>query len=92
MVVVAVDETGAMTRALGGEALRSGAVALLVTADPRGAVARVGGVQLRRGSPVAATGAPGHLALVPVVARPGPLVLEHASAPDVLARIELVAL
>ncbi len=52
VVVVAADEVGPATRALGGGAFRSGAVALLVTSSPDGALARIGAMRLRRGAPV----------------------------------------
>jgi len=89
MVVVAVDEVGPVTRALGWDGLRSGAVAVLVTADASGAVARVGDMHIVRGPSVPRSGAPGHLALVPFVTRPAAQVLECSTPPDASARIEL---
>jgi 3-oxoacyl-[acyl-carrier-protein] synthase-1/3-oxoacyl-[acyl-carrier-protein] synthase II len=89
MVVVAVDEVGPITRALGWNDLRSGAVAMLVTADAAGAVARVGDMHLVRGLVATPSGAPGHLALVPMVTHPAPQVLECSTPPDATARITL---
>ncbi len=93
VVVVAVDEVGPATGAMGfgALALREGAVATLVSADPSGAVARAGAMSLARGSrATAASAAPGHQALLPLVAPgPAPLVLESASPPDASARIVL---
>jgi 3-oxoacyl-[acyl-carrier-protein] synthase-1/3-oxoacyl-[acyl-carrier-protein] synthase II len=91
IVVVAVDEVGPVTRALGGTGARSGAVALLLSPDGAGALARVGTLQLRRGEAASAPVSPGHLALLPLVAVSGPCKLECSSPPDAFARIELVA-
>jgi 3-oxoacyl-[acyl-carrier-protein] synthase-1/3-oxoacyl-[acyl-carrier-protein] synthase II len=90
VVVVAVDEVGPVTRALAGSAVRSGAVALLLSTDGSGALARVGTLQIRRGERAPAAVAPGHLALLPLVAARGPCELECSSPPDAFARIELV--
>lgn len=102
VVVVAADEGGPVTRALAGDAVRPGAVAVLVSAEPAGARARVGAVRLARGVPAASAGAggpAGHLALLPLVASPEslpwqrstPAALELASSspPDALAVIAL---
>ena len=91
IVVVAVDEVGPVTRALGGGKARSGAVALLLSQDGAGAIARVGALQLRRGELGSAPVSPGHLALLPLVAARGPCELACASPPDAFARIELVS-
>jgi 3-oxoacyl-[acyl-carrier-protein] synthase II len=89
VVVVAVDEGGPTTRALFGDSFRSGAVALLLSSDPRHARARVGEVTLRRGAPASGPLAPGHLALLPLVAAALPSVIESASPPDAFARVQL---
>jgi hypothetical protein len=88
MVVVSADDigpvVGRLARALGIDAT-SGAAALVVSADPRGSVARV--VAARCGAGPERSGAPilcGHRALVPLTRRPLPAVLE-ARSPD-LAR------
>ncbi|MGH7269713.1 MAG: beta-ketoacyl synthase N-terminal-like domain-containing protein, partial [Polyangiaceae bacterium] len=90
IVVVAVDDAGAATRALSGGAVRSGAVAVLLAADAGGARARVGGITLRRGEPAPSCPA-GHLALLPLVAGALPRVLVGTSPPDMLAKISLEA-
>jgi 3-oxoacyl-[acyl-carrier-protein] synthase-1/3-oxoacyl-[acyl-carrier-protein] synthase II len=89
VVVVAVDEAGPTTRALAGEAVVSGAVALLLTASATDARARVGELHVRRG--VAATGpvAAGHLALLPLVDEAFTGELTAASPPDALAVVRL---
>ncbi len=90
IVVVAVDEVGPMTLALGGASLRAGAVATLVSAcGDGGARARVGAITLRRGEAAPATFAPGHLALLPLVEARLPPELFGASPPDVVARVVL---
>ncbi len=70
IVVVAVDEIGPTASRLGSlsKGLISGAVATLVTADPSGAAARLGNVELVLGpaAPVFASETAGHLALVPL--------------------------
>jgi 3-oxoacyl-[acyl-carrier-protein] synthase-1/3-oxoacyl-[acyl-carrier-protein] synthase II len=91
VVVVAADDVGPATRALAGSSLRSGAVAVLLDARPSGARARVSAISLRRGVPVAGVMDAGHLALLPLLADAAPRELLGASAPDVLARIELVS-
>jgi 3-oxoacyl-[acyl-carrier-protein] synthase-1/3-oxoacyl-[acyl-carrier-protein] synthase II len=96
VVAVAVDDGGPATHALAGNAVRRGAVAVLVTARPEGALARVGAMHVRRGGADAAAAAatgpllPGHLALLPLVAAAGPCELACASPPDAIARVELV--
>jgi 3-oxoacyl-[acyl-carrier-protein] synthase-1/3-oxoacyl-[acyl-carrier-protein] synthase II len=93
VVVVAADDAGPAAHALAGGALRSGAVAVLLTARPEGALARVGAMHLRRGDADGAARAPvraGHLALLPLVAAAGPCELTCASPPDAVARVELV--
>jgi 3-oxoacyl-[acyl-carrier-protein] synthase II len=104
VVVVAVDDAGPVTRALAGDAMRSGAVALLVSSEARSARARIGRVTLRRGAPAsvapvasAAPGAdaPGHLALLPLVSVAGsgiPGAVQAVSPPDAFARVVLVRL
>jgi 3-oxoacyl-[acyl-carrier-protein] synthase II len=99
IVVVAVDEVGPVTRALFGERLASGAVALLLSAHPRGARARVGAVTVRRGVPgseledlPSAACAPGHLALLGLAAGPVPGAVASAAPPDAYARVTLHAL
>ncbi len=98
MVVVAVDEGGAIFRALAPPAIemRSGAVAVLLTAggataSGRPARARVGAITLRRGA--LAGGEPdgpgGHLALLPLVGQGIPTEIVASSPPDVSARILL---
>jgi 3-oxoacyl-[acyl-carrier-protein] synthase-1/3-oxoacyl-[acyl-carrier-protein] synthase II len=92
VVVVAVDEVGRAARALGGGALVEGAVAVLLDARAAGARARVGAVSvargLERGGPVARV-APGHVALLPLVAPALPDEVFSASPPDVVARVAL---
>jgi 3-oxoacyl-[acyl-carrier-protein] synthase-1/3-oxoacyl-[acyl-carrier-protein] synthase II len=90
VVVVAADDVGPVTRELAGGSLRSGAVAVLVTSCRADVLARVGAVSLRRGDPAEVPFAPGHLALLPLVAAAGPCRLACASPPDAHARIELV--
>ncbi|HEY8088914.1 MAG TPA: beta-ketoacyl synthase N-terminal-like domain-containing protein [Polyangiaceae bacterium] len=91
VVVVAVDDAGPATRALLGEDVRSGAVALLLSAAPAGAWARLGPSELTRGRPASGSPSAGHRALLPLVARPSlPAVLACASAPDASARVELL--
>jgi 3-oxoacyl-[acyl-carrier-protein] synthase-1/3-oxoacyl-[acyl-carrier-protein] synthase II len=90
IVVVAADDAGPATDALAGSAIRSGAVAVLLTARPEGAVARVGAMHLRRGGPAEGPLLPGHLALAPLVAAPGPFELACASPPDAIALVELI--
>lgn len=92
VVVVAVDEAGPATRALSGDALQSGAVAVLLSADASGARARVGALELRRGAPAVGPVAAGHRALLPLLADALPGVLACASPPDGLARIALESL
>jgi 3-oxoacyl-[acyl-carrier-protein] synthase-1/3-oxoacyl-[acyl-carrier-protein] synthase II len=96
MVVVAVDDVGAVARALSppGVDLQSGAVAVLLTAAgaaPNGARARarVGAITLRRARPTPATGPAGHRALVHLVGPAPPRELVGVSPPDVFARIAL---
>jgi hypothetical protein len=99
VVVVAVDEVGAVARALlpPGVELCSGAVSLLLTAraeapNGRRARARVGSITLRRGLPERSAGAAvaaGHRALLPLT---GPLdvtELTAVSPPDAFARVVL---
>ena len=54
VVVVAVDEAGPTTRALAGDAVVSGAVALVLSTSPTDAFARVGRWRLRRAPGLAA--------------------------------------
>jgi len=90
IVVVAADDVGPATRALWGETLHAGAVAVLVSASGGpGARARVGEIVIRRGAPAAAPVAPGHLALVPLLAARLPPDVACASPPDVFARVAL---
>jgi 3-oxoacyl-[acyl-carrier-protein] synthase-1/3-oxoacyl-[acyl-carrier-protein] synthase II len=89
MVVVAVDEGGPMTRALAGDAVVAGAVALLISSSPGGACARVGEVRLERGRPVTGSTPAGHRALLPLVAAAGPCELECTAPPDAVARVRL---
>ena len=92
VVVVAVDETGPTTRAMAGDALLSGAVALLLSASPEQARARVGEVHLRRGPPASGPLAAGHRALLPLLDDGFAGELAAASPPDAVAlvRIEVV--
>jgi 3-oxoacyl-[acyl-carrier-protein] synthase II len=90
MVVVAADDVGPATRALAGDALRSGAVAVLLSASGgEGARARIGDIALRRGEPASASAAPGHLALLPLLAASVPAVIACSSPPDAFARVVL---
>ncbi len=90
MVVVCVDDAGAATRALAGDSLGSGAVAVLL--DARGgerARARVGSIQLRRGEPSSGPVAGGHRALLPLLGGRLPTELTCGSPPDAIARVAL---
>jgi 3-oxoacyl-[acyl-carrier-protein] synthase II len=90
MVVVAADEVGPTARAFAGDALGHGAVALVVSASPAGAVARVGRMEVARGVPAPGGDAPrGHLALLPLATKPVPRELVSASPPDASARVAL---
>ncbi len=99
MVVVAVDDGGAVSRALSPPScdLRSGAVAVLLTARSETthghrARARVGGITLARGRALSGILPAGHRALLPLVDA-GPLTeIVGASPPDVFARIVFEAL
>ncbi len=92
MVVVSVDDVGPATRALRGDALHAGAVAVLLGAHRgEGARARIGAIRLRRGEPASAPFAPGHRALLPLVASALPHELASASPPDAIARVALDA-
>jgi len=96
MVVVAVDEGGGVSRALSpaGVDLRSGAVAVLLTARSETSAggrarARVGAITLRRGIAVTAASIGGHRSLLPLAA-PGVVTeIVGSSPPDVLARVAL---
>jgi 3-oxoacyl-[acyl-carrier-protein] synthase II len=89
VVVVAVDDIGPTARALGGDGLVSGAVALLLTAASGNARARVGRWSVRRGPGLSGPVAAGHLALLPALdpCLREPLVC--AAPPDVLATVLL---
>ncbi|HEY6463577.1 MAG TPA: beta-ketoacyl synthase N-terminal-like domain-containing protein, partial [Polyangiaceae bacterium] len=93
VVVVAVDEGGPATRALAGDAVRPGAVAVLLDASPEGALARMGALHVVRGRPVAEGVAAGHAALLPLVSAttPASLPTELASSapPDSMAVVRL---
>jgi 3-oxoacyl-[acyl-carrier-protein] synthase-1/3-oxoacyl-[acyl-carrier-protein] synthase II len=90
MVVVAVDDVGPATRALAGDALRSGAVAVLVSASGGdGARGRVGEIVLRRGQLTSASMLPGHLALLPLLSAAVPREISCASPPDAFASVRL---
>jgi 3-oxoacyl-[acyl-carrier-protein] synthase II len=89
MVVVCVDDVGPATRALFGEPLSAGAVAVLLSAHSGGARARVGVIELRRGEPAFGPCAPGHLALRPIAAGPLPREFVCVSPPDAFARVVL---
>ena len=91
IAVVAVDDVGPVTRALVGDSLANGAVAVLLSARrDASARARVGRVSLSRGRGSVEGAASGHAALVPLAgAGPVPRELVAASPPDVLARIWL---
>jgi 3-oxoacyl-[acyl-carrier-protein] synthase-1/3-oxoacyl-[acyl-carrier-protein] synthase II len=82
VVVVAVDDVGPATKALAGDTLRVGAVAAMVSAEPRGAHARVGAIEIVRGRKVVPVGPFGHEALLPLVDSPGHRDLTCASSPD----------
>lgn len=89
VVVVAVDDVGPMSRALAGDAIRCGAVALLVSSEAAGARARVGAVTLRRGVPAFVALPAGHLALLPLVGGELPGAVESTTPPDAFARVAL---
>jgi 3-oxoacyl-[acyl-carrier-protein] synthase-1/3-oxoacyl-[acyl-carrier-protein] synthase II len=89
VVVVAVDEVGPITRALLGASHRAGAVACLVSADSRGARARVGEIALRRGAPVEVAEGHGHVALRRLGAPGVPREMTCSAPPDFFARVVL---
>ncbi len=89
IVVVAVDEDGPATSALGGAAMGSGAIALLVSSARGVARARVGAITLRRGGAGCAPCVPGHLALFPLVCPTPPSAVSGASPPDAMGRVAL---
>jgi len=101
VVVVAVDEVGPATCALGfaGDGgVSTGAVATLVSAQSGGALGRIGSIRIARGGPGRAgagagargsTVACGHRALLPLVGQGRPVTLESGSPPDATARIVL---
>ena len=99
VVVVSVDDVGPATIALGETSLRAGAVAVLLASTPlAGARARVGAIELRRGSAVDGAhgrhqaGGPhagGHHALLPLLQPEIPRELVGASPPDAFARVVL---
>jgi 3-oxoacyl-[acyl-carrier-protein] synthase II len=96
VVVVAVDDVGPAAAALGDASLRAGAVAVLLARAPlAGARARVGAIELRRGSPADGPHARGHQALLPLVQRDEgggrdvPRELVGVSPPDAFARVAL---
>ncbi|HEX3344344.1 MAG TPA: beta-ketoacyl synthase N-terminal-like domain-containing protein, partial [Polyangiaceae bacterium] len=82
VVVVAVDEGGPTTRALAGDDVVPGAVAVLLSSSPADAVARVGEVHLRRGVPVGGALPAGPQALLPLVRGGFVEELAAASPPD----------
>lgn len=92
IVVVAADELGPTARAFAGPsggALGPGAVALVVSSSVQGAIARIGRMELARGS-TAPAGAPcGHQALLPLASTPVPRELLSGSPPDASARVVL---
>jgi 3-oxoacyl-[acyl-carrier-protein] synthase-1/3-oxoacyl-[acyl-carrier-protein] synthase II len=90
MIAVAVDDVGPVTRALGGRELRSGAVAVLLTADAGvGSRGRVDAIALRRGVEAVGPLAAGHAVLLPLTASDRVCNLEGCGAPDVWARVTL---
>ncbi len=91
IVVVAADEVGPTVRAFAGDALAHGAVSLVVSSEPTGAIARVGRIELARGVTAPSFGhAPaGHRALLPLASEPVPRELVSASPPDAFARVTL---
>jgi 3-oxoacyl-[acyl-carrier-protein] synthase-1/3-oxoacyl-[acyl-carrier-protein] synthase II len=90
MVVVAADDAGPATRALAGDTLRSGAVAVLLSKSREaGGRARVGEIVLRRGKPCGLPTAAGHVALLPLVAEELPSEIAAESPPDASARVAL---
>jgi len=89
VVVVAVDEAGPTTRALVGDGVVSGAVALLLSASVTDAFARVGDLHVRRGVSVSGPLAAGHLALLPLAGGVFVGDLAAASPPDALAVVRL---
>jgi 3-oxoacyl-[acyl-carrier-protein] synthase II len=98
MVVVGVDEGGAVSRALSPPSsdLRSGAIAVLLSArsqttDGHRARARVAGITLKRGQPVSESLPSGHRALLPLVDAGLVTEIVAGSPPDVFARIGLAA-
>ncbi len=88
-VVVAVDEGGPVTRALAGDAIVPGAVALLLSTSPAGAFARVGELHVRRGLPESASHGAGHQALLPLIDGAFAGDLTAASPPDAFAVVRL---
>jgi 3-oxoacyl-[acyl-carrier-protein] synthase II len=89
IVVVGVDEAGPTTRALAGDAVVSGAVALLLTTTATDAWARVGELGVRRGEAVDGPIAAGHLALLPLVGGSFAGDLIATSPPDARAVVRI---
>ncbi len=92
VVVVAVDEVGPESEAVFGRVVAEGAVACLVTADSKGACARVGDSSLGRGVGPRALLHPGHEALLPLASPSLPARLTSTSPPDREAWIALAPL
>jgi hypothetical protein len=93
MLVVGVDEAGPVSRALFGDQIGSGAVAVLLSAEARHARARVRSVVLRRGGGWVGPSAPaGHRALLPLAGPIAPGSVESASPPDAFAQVVLQSL
>jgi 3-oxoacyl-[acyl-carrier-protein] synthase II len=89
VVVVAVDEAGPTTLALVGDAVASGAVALLLSASAEDAFARVGDFHVRRGVAALQALAGGHRALLPLVGGSFTGDVGSASPPDATAVVRL---
>jgi 3-oxoacyl-[acyl-carrier-protein] synthase-1/3-oxoacyl-[acyl-carrier-protein] synthase II len=89
IVVVAADEVGPTARAFAGDTLVNGAVALVVSSEPAGAIARVGRLQVARGATTPSHASAGHQALLPLASKPVPRELVSTSPPDASARVTL---
>jgi 3-oxoacyl-[acyl-carrier-protein] synthase-1/3-oxoacyl-[acyl-carrier-protein] synthase II len=91
VVVVAVDEVGPVTRALAGEKLQSGAVAVVLSSASGGAASRVGSLEIAWGTrdeaPVDTPS--GHAALLPLARDCGPCMLTCSFPPHATARVRL---
>jgi 3-oxoacyl-[acyl-carrier-protein] synthase-1/3-oxoacyl-[acyl-carrier-protein] synthase II len=89
LVVVAVDEGGPVTRALAGDTVRSGAVAVLLTASSQDATRKLGEFHVRRGTPTPTAFGAGHQALLPLLEDSFTGELAAGSPPDASATVRI---